>query len=211
MNELPLLIAVSGKLGSGKDYIAKNILLPLINGVVSKMAFADQIKVNVASQEQDVDLLECLQGDKSKSLRRKLQIAGTEKGRNVHGPDIWVITLENWIRLRRLRDGTPDVVLITDCRFPNEADWIQNNNGLLIRVEAPSRNEQALKQEAKDDPEAYQKIKNHPSETLLDDYSFIYRINNEPDIDMSVNDQMRAIIDKYLSLHINYCHYFKPK
>jgi hypothetical protein len=202
---LPLLIAVSGKLGSGKDYIAEHFLLPMIKGTVSKMAFADQIKINVASQEPDIDLIQCLQGNKNAELRRKLQIAGTEKGRDIYGPDIWVTTLENWIRLRQLRDGAPDVVLVTDCRFLNEAKWIEDNNGLLIRVEAPSRNEFALRQESKGDQDTYNSIKDHPSETALDNFAFLYRINNEPRSDQSMSMQVCSLLIKYLSKHPEYC------
>lgn len=206
---LPLLIAVSGKLGSGKDYIAENFLLPLIHGVVSKMAFADQIKINVASQNANVDLINCLQGNKSMELRRLLQIAGTEQGRDRYHPDIWIDTLENWIKLRVLRDGTPDVVLVTDCRFPNEADWIERNSGLLIRVNANSRNEIALRRESNGNEESYNAIKNHPSETSLDDYQFTYNINNDPEMADTVKDQICEIITQYLGQHLNQSKYFK--
>lgn len=56
-----------------------------------------------------------------------LQLLGTEVGRAID-PDIWVKALfnqyndqENWI--------------ITDVRFPNEADAIKEKGGLLIKVE----------------------------------------------------------------------------
>lgn len=206
----PLLIAVSGKLGSGKDYIAEHVLLPMVKGAVSKMAFADHIKVTLASQDPDVDLIQCLQGVKNNELRRKLQIAGTEKGRDIYGPDIWVDTMENWIRLRQLRDGTPDIVLVTDCRFPNEATWIQDNNGLLIRVNAPSRHELALQKESVGDPIAYNVIKQHLSETALDNFTFHYCINNEPAYSSTVKEQVQSIINKYLSEHLEKCQYFHP-
>ena len=62
--DFPLIIAVSGKIGSGKDYIVTNMLSSIIDGIVSKMAFADHIKINVCSQEPDIDLKQCLEGDK---------------------------------------------------------------------------------------------------------------------------------------------------
>lgn len=208
-NDLPLLIAVSGKLGSGKDYVAENLLLPLVSKAVSKMAFADHIKINVASQEPDINLRQCLEGDKSTELRRKLQIAGTEKGRDLYGSNIWVTTLENWIRLRRLRDRTPDVVLVTDCRFPNEAKWVEDNGGLLIRVHAPSRNEFALRKESGGCGETYTTIKEHISETALNDYPFKYIINNEPEFQLTVGHQITEIVKMYINEHLDYSSCFQ--
>lgn len=208
-SDLPLIIAVSGKLGSGKDYIAEHVLLPLLHGTVSKMAFADHIKVSVASQDKDVNLRQCLEGNKSASLRRKLQIAGTEKGRDLYGPNVWVTTLENWIRLRRIRDGTPDIVIVTDCRFPNEAEWIENNNGLLIRISSPARTEKALIQEANGSDSVYNSIKNHASETSLDEYPFKYVVNNDPEYTNSTKQQVKAILKKFVDEHLNHSHNFR--
>jgi hypothetical protein len=205
---MPLLIAVSGKLGSGKDYVADLIKRYLVDQlVVSKMAFADHIKINVVSQEKDIDIMDCLEGDKSTELRRKLQVAGTEKGRSIYGSDIWIRTIENWIKLRRLRDdGVPHVVIVPDCRFPNEADWICEHRGLLIRIDAPTRTEQALQQESDGNIGAYLAIKNHVSETMLDDYVFEYRINNDAvEHGPSVTDQIEQILRKYLSCHLDFC------
>lgn len=206
-DDLPLLIAVSGKLGSGKDYIAENLLLPLISTTVSKMAFADHIKINVASQDPNVSLRQCLEGAKSTELRRKLQIAGTENGRGLYGPDIWVSTLENWIRLRRLRDKTPDVVLVTDCRFPNEAKWIEDNGGLLIRVHAPLRNEFALKRESNGC--TYTAIKEHISETALDEYPFKYTVSNDPEFQLTVGHQISEIVNMYINEHQDHSNCFQ--
>lgn len=187
--ELPLLIAVSGKLGSGKDYVIENFILPHIPGRVVRMAFADQIKVTVASR-CNLPVRSCLEGNKSRELRRMLQIEGTEEGRDKYGPDIWVQTLENWIRLRKIRGEKIDAVLVTDCRFENEAKWIEHHGGLLIRVEAPSRNKAALEQEANGDPDAYDAIANHLSETALDGYEFANVVNNEPG-----EDAEKAVLD----------------
>lgn len=192
MTDLPLLIAVSGKLGSGKDYVIENFILPLIQGHVVRMAFADQIKVTVASRS-GIPVESCLQGDKSMELRRMLQIEGTEEGRDKYGPDIWVQTMENWIKLRKIRGEKIDAVLITDCRFENEAAWIERNGGLLIRVNAPSRNYAALVQESGGNPDAYKAIAEHISETALDSYQFTHVIDNEPG-----NDVRRSTTDMVL-------------
>lgn len=60
------------------------------------------------------------------SPREALQLMGTEAGRETFHPDIWVISLLN-------RAKGKDVV-VTDVRFKNEIDYIQNNEGIVIRV-----------------------------------------------------------------------------
>ena len=96
---LPFIIAVSGKQGSGKDYITDLIIQRIKStGIsVSKMAFADQVKVNVATYNKDISIEQCLIGEKSSLIRTKLQQEGTENGRDVHGNDVWINMMENWI------------------------------------------------------------------------------------------------------------------
>jgi hypothetical protein len=58
--------------------------------------------------------------------RLALQLMGTEAGRNVFHNDLWVISLLN-------RAKNKDVV-VTDVRFQNEIKYIQDNNGVVVRV-----------------------------------------------------------------------------
>jgi hypothetical protein len=58
--------------------------------------------------------------------REALQKMGTEAGRDVFHKDIWVISLLN-------RAKGKDVV-VTDVRFQNEIQYIQDNGGIVIRV-----------------------------------------------------------------------------
>ena len=47
------VIGITGKLGSGKDYITNNVIIPVLNKMnyrYLQCAFADQIKVNVMSK-----------------------------------------------------------------------------------------------------------------------------------------------------------------
>jgi hypothetical protein len=211
MSEFPLIIAVSGKLGSGKDHVIENYILPSLNDLcnLSKMAFADHIKINVASQQQ-IPLEQCLQGKKSAELRRALQIAGTEEGRDKFHDDIWITTLENWIKLRQIRGDKLDVILVTDCRFLNEAKWVEDKGGLLIRVNALDRNEEALLEESKGNREIYVSIKNHASETQLDDYIFEYAVDNSHSSGIFLlRSEIRRILERYTRAHLNRAHIFK--
>jgi hypothetical protein len=58
--------------------------------------------------------------------RYALQLMGTEAGRNVFHQDIWVMSLLN-------RAKGKDVV-VTDVRFKNEINYIQENGGIIVRV-----------------------------------------------------------------------------
>lgn len=190
-------LAVSGKLGVGKDYVMEHLLLPSIMSgkKVSKMAFADHIKINVASQDR-IPIRQMLVGQKSMALRKRLQFEGTENGRDKYYPDIWIDTLQKWAELRSIRDGL-DIVLVTDCRFPNEVEFIESNGGLVIRVEAPDRNEIALQQESSDDPVKYDCIKNHRSETALDDYKFEYVFQNGVALENDSDDRFKKILEDW--------------
>ena len=92
--------------------------------------------------------------------RKLLQLLGTECGRQIIHPNIWVNSLfadykkdSNWI--------------ITDVRFTNEAQAIKNKGGIIIRINRP----------------LYRLDDQHPSETALDNYNFDYVIENEGNID----------------------------
>lgn len=93
------------------------------------------------------------------------------------------------------------MVLVTDCRFINEADWIMNNGGLLIRVNAPTRNAQALDLSSDGDLNVRAAISNHVSETALDDYKFDYVVNNEPQ--QTPYKDVNAFVDQYFEIKNN--------
>jgi hypothetical protein len=64
--------------------------------------------------------------DQNFTPRLALQLMGTEAGRNVFHKDLWVISLLNRAKGKN--------VVVTDVRFQNEIEYIQKNNGLIIRV-----------------------------------------------------------------------------
>lgn len=59
---------------------------------------------------------------------RLLQLVGTEAGRDVFGPDVWVDHAR-----ARLQDAG-DLVLFDDCRFDNEAEMIRAEGGLVVEI-----------------------------------------------------------------------------
>lgn len=176
-----MMIGLAGKMGSGKDYIAHQYIIPCMKKMgkqVLCMSFADQIKINVMTNHnvkfEDVFL------QKTQESRRLLQLEGTEMGRNVFGHDIWIKYFDAWSRIHKARGI--DCIITTDIRFKNEMQYIKEQNGVLIKVVAPKRNESRLLHESKGDAEIYAKYKEHSSECDLDgvaDDEFDMVVNNE--------------------------------
>lgn len=67
---------------------------------------------------------------KSEDVRAFLQRLGTEAVREHLGEDAWVEALERKIRIER-----PLRVVVTDVRFPNEAEWVKSLGGRLWRAQ----------------------------------------------------------------------------
>jgi hypothetical protein len=74
------------------------------------------------------------------SGREFLQLYGTEAHRDIFGPNFWVNNLFDKIyadedgQLIHTADTRPRFDLITDVRFPNEADAIRSNDGKVIQI-----------------------------------------------------------------------------
>ena len=125
--------------------------------------------------------------------RKLLQIIGTDLLRNQLHPQVWVnATMADYKeKIREIvksYEEEPDSSkayikekyypnwIITDVRFPNEAEAVKERNGILIRVNRPSTES--------DDK--------HPSEVALDDYKdFDYIIQN----DNSIEDLIQKVKD----------------
>ena len=83
--------------------------------------------------------------------------------RRAEDKDYWVKQVE-----ASIRKDSPDIAVITDVRFHNEAGYIKANGGIVVNV---SRlNLDGTPYIADDRPS------DHPSETALDDYNFDYYI-----------------------------------
>lgn len=165
-----ILIGICGKMGCGKNYISEKYLLPILKSmgfIPLEMSLADQIKINVMTK--DNLQYEELYVEKSDKTRTLLQYEGTECGRQKFGEDIWIRYINNWISIYSKRGIT--AFIVPDIRFKNEADWIKESGGILIKVVAPDRNEQRLQRESRGDPVVYKRIKLHASETEIDNIS----------------------------------------
>ena len=137
-----MIIGTIGFIGCGKGTVA-DILVEKKG--FTKLAFADAVKDATAAIFGWPRAL--LEGDTEESRnfretrdewwsektgkyitpRYMLQLMGTEAGRDVFHPDLWILALEKKL-------GMYQNVVISDVRFPNEIAFIQRMGGFVVRV-----------------------------------------------------------------------------
>ena len=128
------LIGVAGRARSGKDTVA-NFIVAAIGGY--RYSFGDPIRAMLAPL--GVDMSDPYwQARKEESIpalgvspRRMMQTLGTEWGRQLINPDLWLIMAH-----QRLLQNGPGMV-VSDVRFDNEAAWIRKHGGRIIHVIRP--------------------------------------------------------------------------
>lgn len=176
------IYAFAGKLGSGKNYLAEKIFSKMLEPKPTVfLCFADQIKID-GIYRKGLDRYKCWI-KKDDETRNTLQQVGTEEGRDVHGKDIWINNIKEWMIMHAYRGAKR--IIVSDLRFQNEFDFIKSVGGYCINVTAPNRNKEALEREATDssgkiDREKLEKLANHSSETSLDSgREFDYEISND--------------------------------
>lgn len=175
------VIGISGRAGSGKDYIATQFLAPM--GYL-RFSLAWHFKVWVVGKGEASH--EEVFHTKPPHVRKLLQEEGTERGRNVYGSHIWTNTTEEWMRVLAENNGLTKFV-IPDIRFPDEVEFVKRLGGQVFRVVAPKR-------AAASNLSSLARL--HISETALDDYDkfdgFIY---NDPQHAETVKRQVCYLLD----------------
>ncbi len=70
-------------------------------------------------------------------IRQLMQRVGTESARTVFGDAVWVDTLSSTIDrdLRITHDDSPRGVVVSDVRLTNEAEWVIERGGVVVRIE----------------------------------------------------------------------------
>lgn len=126
----PKIVGFSGKAGSGKDTAGKYLVdrygwlhyffaKPLKEGCNIMFNLSEE---EIKNKEKKIDRWD-------KSPRQLYQLLGTDVARAIDDK-VWIKGAQNFI------DNNPDSsIVITDVRFPNEADWIRDNNGIVIFLE----------------------------------------------------------------------------
>lgn len=132
-----MLVGITGYAQHGKDTVAKRLVST--HGY-TRMGFADALKDLALTLDPVVDMhgntlrmlveLEGWEGAKRYAeTRRILQVLGTEGARGTFGDDCWIRALD-----KRWTESGIDQLVIPDVRFPNEAEWVYRNGGVMLRV-----------------------------------------------------------------------------
>jgi len=127
--------------------------------------------------------------------RKLLQLLGTEAGRQIIHPNIWINALFADYKTLGFGDGDVAVLefpnwIITDVRFPNEAQAIKDRGGIVIRV---NRTRTVMVKGVKYFL-GHDGLPEHDSETALDDYDFDHVIEN--------NGSIEELVEKVKQLNL---------
>lgn len=176
------LIGLSGKMGSGKNYIAEKVIAPYFADKYNILiiGFGDQVKNELYARDEKLTY-DLLYDNKTFESRKKLQEYATENGRDKYNKDMWVRGLDIQIETFAKRSPKLPMIIVCDVRFINEANYIRNKGGILFRIKAPQRTQIRYWKEANGDIEKFNNICNHSSETELDTYNFQSIIYNDTD------------------------------
>lgn len=124
----PVIVGVSGRKRTGKDTACERFVEfgSYMGLMVRRFAFADALKEEVAKAcGVTVEFIE----EHKAEFRPILQWWGTDFRRRFFGDDYWIRRME-----QKLEDTECCVAIVTDVRFPNEAEAIQAWGGVLLRV-----------------------------------------------------------------------------
>jgi hypothetical protein len=130
--------------------------------------------------------------------RLLLQLLGTESGRNIIHPNIWVNSLMSEYKVGKITDkptyhqinkdrwvGYPNWI-ITDLRFPNELQAIKDRGGITIRVNRKPFKWIDIESWETETGKKVERVEEHPSETALDNEEFDYVIVNNGTIEQLI-------------------------
>lgn len=146
-----MLIGLTGPPGAGKDAAALHLVE---RHGFHRLAFADAIREACLVLDPFIDdfggggyrlseIVEFFGWDYAKNevpeVRRLLQVLGTELGRELHGPEVWVDKVFDAIS--RLDDQP---VVIADVRFENEAAAIRSHGGRIVRLNRSTSSSDAV-------------------------------------------------------------------
>jgi hypothetical protein len=184
-----MIIGINGYAGSGKDTVGTILqqidkdshweikkwagklkqVAELLTGIpVEKFEDQEFKKTNLGKQWND-------RINNPMSVRDFLQKLGTEGLRDGLHTNTWVNALMadyKCVPADRAPNGWDcDNWIITDTRFPNEAQAIKDADGIIIRVTRPGIGP----------------VNDHPSETGLNQWKFDYEIQNDGTLENLIN------------------------
>jgi hypothetical protein len=130
-----ILIGLAGRARTGKTTAANH--LANVHGLQA-YAFADPLRDGLmqifnlspcdfddARKEQPIDWL-------GRSPRELMQSLGTEWGRNMVHPELWLLLAEQNLEFLAQAYDTATGFVISDLRFENEADFVRKRGGIVL-------------------------------------------------------------------------------
>lgn len=134
MTTIKKIIGVTGIAGSGKDTFA--LVAKEMEQKTDQFAFAGPLKdackilFNFShDQLHDQETKEIQDGRWKKSPREILQWLGTDVLRNQINEDFFVMNMK-----QRIDDSKAEYIIVTDVRFPNEAEFIRSLGGKVVKI-----------------------------------------------------------------------------
>lgn len=120
-------------------------------------------------------------------VRDFLQLLGTDAVRNGLHQNAWVnalmadykATVTQPVKFGGTAIGEYPNWVITDVRFPNEAQAIKDRGGVIVRIDRPG----------------VKPVNAHPSETALDNWDFDYKIANASDL-VALQQSVEVLLNK---------------
>lgn len=131
------IIALTGPKTVGKSTIAHQLVDDCFY-YTKIVSFADPIRemlrtMGVADEYlTDPNLKETPIPGINQSARHLMQTLGTEWGRNIINNQIWLWAMDRVVE--KAERSKLSAIIIDDCRFENEADWVHQNGGIVCRV-----------------------------------------------------------------------------
>lgn len=188
------IVGVSGRMRVGKnslseyisqylEFIGQEVLLESFAGPIKDMLVAGRF----TAEERIEDPVE-----KAK-IRRLMQTLGTEWGRETISPTVWIEALEEREPFHHVKNGKNSFLLVTDVRFENEALFIKEQGGVVIKVVREVEDEYPEEEILN-----YFKDSEHESEKIELDADLTLRYESEEDI---VTNRKLAI--KFITDHFN--------
>lgn len=166
-----MIIGLTGKARSGKDTVAEHLAAahgfhhywfskPMKDACRSMFGWGDEHLYG--------DLKEVIDPRFGVSPRVALQTLGTEWGRNIINSDLWILRAQKEMERH-------DCIVISDCRFDNEAEAVLAAGGIVIEVSREKANQVAA----------------HSSESGISSKLITFHIENNgtlPELYKSVDD-----------------------
>lgn len=166
-----LIIGLCGKMGSGKDYIADNYIVPVLNkenlkGI--KFCFADFLKMSCVIKHKTS--FNDVYYNKPENVRTLMQTTGTQKRHK--NPEYFINQMNFWLNVFKMRKL--DYVIISDIRYQNEFEFVKSQEkNFIIKINSPLRNKNYTQKYSNEN------IQFHSSEIEINNFNADLIINND--------------------------------